>query len=309
MKILFCGTPDFAKTILEKIYNEFQDAELFVLSSPARKQGRGMTLTQPPVASFALEHNLPLYQPETLKNDAFLPVLNEIRPDIAIVAAYGKILPPYFIDFPRLGCMNVHASLLPAYRGASPIQRAIWDGLDTTGVSIMQMDYGLDTGDVLLSESVEINGSDNTESLTQKLSLLGADLIGDAIRSANNNTLTPQKQNDAEATYAAKILREDEILKFCQTAKELDCKIRALSPRPYANAILPDGSELKICVARITDNPAKMPGLVRTQKSHVFVSCADFELELIRVKPQGKGEMDAVSLVNGRKLQDGDVLK
>lgn len=308
MKILFCGTPTFAKTILEKIHTTFLDAELYVVSSPARKQGRGMTLTQPPVAAYALEHGLPLYQPETLKNEAFLPVLEEIAPDIAVVAAYGKILPPYFISFPKHGCINAHASLLPAYRGASPIQRAIWDGLNKTGISIMQMDNGLDTGDVLLTKEVEITPSDNTETLTEKLANVGALLVCDAIVGAENKTLIPQKQDDALSTYAAKILREDETVDFSMPAARIDAMIRALAPTPFANTRLPDGNELKICLAALTENVAKAPGTVRVQKSRVFVSCDDFELQLLKVKPQGKGIMDAGALVNGRKLSDGDLL-
>ena len=309
MKLLYCGTPQFARTVLDSIYNAFPKAELFIVSSPARRQGRGMTLTQPPVAAFALEHDLPLYQPETLKNEAFLPVLEEIRPDLAIVAAYGKILPPYFISFPKYGCMNVHASLLPAYRGASPIQRAIWDGLDKTGVSIMQMDNGLDTGDVLLTQELPIAETDNTETLTEKLAVAGSALICDAILSAFDGTLKPKKQDDALATYAAKILREDEAINFNAPADSIDAMIRALAPSPYANTKLPDGSELKICLTAKTENKATLPGSVRVQKARVFVSCADFELQLLKVKPQGKGVMDASALVNGRKLNDGDILK
>ncbi len=310
MRILFCGTPDFAKTVLQAIHTQFADDELFVLSAPARPKGRGMTLTQPPVAAYALERDLPLYQPETLKNEAFLPVLEEIRPDVAIVAAYGKILPAYFIDFPRLGCMNVHASLLPLYRGASPIQRSIWDCHTETGVTIMQMDYGLDTGDILLQKAVEIRTDDNTLTLTNKLADCGAALICEALREAGAGSLRRTPQDDARATYAAKLTREDERLNFSLTAKELDCKIRALAPAPLASVLLPNGAEMKVCAAKVTENKPTAPcGTIRTQKSHVFVACSGSELELLRVKPQGKGEMDAASLVNGRKLTHGDVLR
>lgn len=309
MKILFCGTPDFARTVLESLYAEFSDASFFVLSAPARRQGRGMTLTQPPVAAFALEHGLPLYQPETLKNEAFLESLHEIDPDVAVVAAYGKILPPYFISYPRLGCINVHASLLPLYRGASPIQRSIWDGCSETGVTIMQMDNGLDTGDILLQESIVIADTDDTLSLTEKLARCGGELVCRALKLCQNHQLTPKKQDDTSATYAAKLLREDEVLDFQKPAAHVDRTVRVFSPRPYAYTHLPDGSELKICRCRPTDRPAASPGTVRAQKGRVFVSCGDFELEILRVKPQGKGEMDAASLVNGRKIADGDVLQ
>ncbi len=308
MKILFCGTPDFAATILSGIYAEFPDATFEVLSSPARRSGRGMTLSQPPVAAFALEHGFVLHQPDTLKNEAFLPVLEAFVPDIAIVAAYGKILPKYFLDFPRLGCLNVHASLLPEYRGASPIQRSIWDGKAESGISIMQMDVGLDTGDVLLQEALPIESSDNTLTLTEKLATLGTKLIVQAIRDAFDGRLAPMPQDNALSTYAPKILREDEVLDFTKTARELDCQIRALAPRPYANTHLKDQSELKVCTAALTEYKAQAPGTIRVQKGHVFVSCADFELQLLTLKPQGKGIMDAQSLVNGRKIADGDIL-
>lgn len=309
MKILFCGTPDFAKNVLQTIHERFPEDEIFVLSSPARRQGRGMALTQPPVGAYALEHNLPLYQPETLKDGAFSMVLEEMLPDVAVVAAYGKILPPYFISFPRFGCINVHASLLPRYRGASPIQRAIWDGLNETGVSIMQMDNGLDTGAVISKEKLTIEANDNTETLTQKLAKLGSNMICRVLDALHSGPVSAEKQDDSLATYAHKIRREDETLDFSKSARELDCMIRALAPRPYANTHLADGSEVKICLARPTETEAKDPGFVRTQKSRVFVSCCDFELELLRVKPQGKGEMDASALVNGRKLANGDVLR
>ena len=308
MKLLFCGTPEFARVTLEAICGTFPQAEICVLSAPARRQGRGMTLTEPPVAAFALERGFPLYQPETLKNEAFLPVLEKEQPDRAIVAAYGTLLPPYFISYPRFGCMNVHASLLPKYRGASPIQRAIWDGNEKTGVTIMQMDNGLDTGDILLSRETGITAQDNSATLTDKLAKIGAELICEAIRSATDGTLNPVRQDDALSTYAAKLSREEETLDFSLSAKQLDCQIRALAPRPYANTHLPDGTELKICSARPTENASSSCGTVRIQKGHVFVSCGEGQLELGRVKPQGKGEMDAAALVNGRKLKDGDRL-
>lgn len=309
MKILFCGTPNFAKTSLEKIYQTFPEDEIFVLSAPARKQGRGMLLTQPPVAQFAIEHNLPLFQPETLKDEAFLPILKDIRPDLAIVAAYGKILPAYFIDFPKFGCMNVHASLLPKYRGASPIQQAILDGNDKTGVTIMQMDYGLDTGDILLSDECVIDEEDNTLTLTNRLAKLGAELVCEAITAAKAQKLSPKKQEDSLSSYAKKIERADETIDFTLAAQLISCKIRALAPRPFANTHTPDGNEIKICKAKVTTQKASAPGLVRTQKSRVFVSCADYEIELLSVKPQGKGEMPAAALVNGRKISNGDILQ
>lgn len=308
MKILFCGTPQFARTVLERIHCTFPADSLYILSAPARKQGRGMTLTQPPVAAYALEQNLPLYQPQTLKDGAFLCTLNEISPDVAVVAAYGKILPPYFISHPPLGCINVHASLLPEYRGASPIQRAIWDGRTQTGVTIMQMDDGLDTGDILLARSTEISEQDNTQTLTEALAALGADLICEALPLAQAGALTPRKQDDSRSSYAPKIAREDERLDFSLPAARLHAQIRALAPRPYANAVLPDGTELKICRAELTLRPALTRGTVSVEKSRVFVSCADYQLRLLTVKPQGRGEMDASSLVNGRRLSDGDVL-
>lgn len=309
MNLLFCGTPDFARTILARIHTEFPDAALSVVSAPARRQGRGMTLIHPPVAAYALEKGLPLYQPETLKSDAFLPHLEEIRPDLAIVAAYGKILPAYFLNFPLHGCMNVHASLLPEYRGASPIQRAIWDGKSETGVTIMQMDEGLDTGDMLFKRALPITGTDNTDTLTARLASLGAEMICEAIRAAFEGTLEPKAQDDARSTYAAKLDRSDESLDFSLSAARLSCQIRALAPRPCANARLPDGSELKLCSVAPTDRPAAEPGRIRLEKRRVFFSCGDYELELLRAKPQGKGETDAASLVNGRKLKEGDLLR
>ena len=310
MKLLFCGTPPFARVILERLYQAYRkDAEISVISAPDRRAGRGMHLVSSPVSEFAKEHLLPLYTPQTLKDRAFEETLKKLDPDLCIVAAYGKILPEYFLNAPRLGCINAHASLLPEYRGAAPIERALLDGKDKTGITCMQMDPGLDTGDILMQRSVPIADTDTGLTLTEKLAELAADMIVEIISDAFENRLRPKKQDDTRSTYAEKLTREEEKIDWTQTAAQIDRRIRAFAPRPNACCTLPNGEELKIC--RALPHPAgsaHTPGKVRVQAQKIYVSASDGELELLRVKPQGKGEMDASALINGRKLKDGDLL-
>ena len=204
MRILFMGTPDFALFSLRAMVEAGENI-IGVVTQPDKPKGRGYALLPPPVKVYALEQGIPVYQPSTLKGEDFRAFLEEQAPDLIVVAAYGKILPKNVLDFPKYGCLNVHGSLLPEYRGAAPMQRAIMDGKRKTGVTIMQMDVGLDTGDMLLVQEIEIGENDNFETVHDNLGACGAEEMLRALDALRNGKLTPVKQDDALANYAAKI--------------------------------------------------------------------------------------------------------
>ncbi len=309
MKILFMGTPDFARVILDSLYNAGHEIAA-VVTQPDKPQGRKKILTPPPVKTYALEKNIPVYQPQTMRNGAFADTLAMIDPEIIIVAAYGKILPTYILSYPKYGCINAHGSLLPRHRGAAPIQRAIMEGDTLTGVTAMYMAEGLDTGDMILKVEVPITDDDNFETLHDKMAEAGGKAMLDAIASIENGTVTRTVQDDALSTYAAKIENADCALSFDRSAREVYNHIRALSPVPKAVCVLPSGRTLKILSARMTDKTAsKAPGTVlSTDGGVIAVACKDGVIDITSVQPEGKGAMDAAAFVNGRGITAGDVL-
>ena len=289
MKILFMGTPDFAAIALAAICDAGEDV-IGVITLPDRPVGRGYKLTPSAVKVCALERNIPVYQPTTLKGDEFAALLDEIAPELIIVAAYGKILPKNVLDYPKYGCINIHGSLLPEYRGAAPMQRAIIDGKPFTGITTMMMDVGLDTGDILLTERIDILPEDNFETIHDKMAECGGSLMLKTIDAIRTGTLTrtPQDSVDVEPTYAAKIEKSECLIDFALSANTIHNKIRGLSPFPLSYAKMPDGKMLKFVVACGKDGTER--------------------IEITRVLPEGKGRMDAADFLRGRKLVQGDVL-
>ena len=313
LKILFMGTPDFALFSLRALVEAGENV-IGVVTQPDKPRGRGYELTPPPVKVYATEQGLPVYQPNTLKSEAFDDLLKTLSPDLIVVVAYGKILPASVLAFPRHGCINVHGSLLPAYRGAAPMQRAIMDGCTVTGVTTMCMDVGLDTGDMLLKGEIAIGPNDNFEDIHDRLGACGAQTLLRTLSSLRDGSLTPVKQDDALATYAQKIEKADCLLDFSQNAKALHDRIRGLSPIPLAFTHTPDGKLLKILAARVSDLscPADAaPGTVLSlDGGAITVACGNATaLDLLRVLPEGKGRMDAADFIRGRKISVGDVLK
>ncbi len=307
MRILFMGTPDFAAANLKAIYESGADI-VGVVTTPDKPRGRGMVLTPSPVKSYALEKNLNVYQPLTLKDGAFLDTLNELKPELIIVVAYGKILPSYVLDYPKYACINAHASILPKYRGAAPIQRAIIDGEDETGVSIMKMDVGLDTGDVILINKVSIEKDDNFEDVHDKLVVAASDGLLEAIKRFENGTVSYTKQGD-DFTYAEKITKQDCLIDFDKDAVEAHNQIRGLSPIPLAFTKMSDGKILK--VTKSHTSPVDFSGNAHEVVSldgGIFVKCKTGTVVLDEVIPEGKGKMSAASFINGRKIALGDIL-
>ena len=308
MKILFMGTPDFALAILSRLYDDGEEI-VGVVTQPDKPKGRGYRLVPPVVKVFAEERGIPVFQPERLKDGAFEETLRALDPELIVVAAYGKILPAYILNYPKYGCVNAHASILPKYRGASPIQRAIMEGERETGVTAMYMDEGLDTGDIILCERVTIADGDDFESVHDKLAAAGAEAISRVVALAKEGSVPRTKQNEEESTYAAKIEKEDRIIDFRNSAKRVCDKIRALNPFPRALTFLPDGGALQITSSSASPDIKGAPGEVTSVGKDGFtVACGDCGILVTGVIPEGKGRMSAADYVRGRKIAVGDML-
>ena len=309
-KILFMGTPDFANFSLRALIEAGENV-VGAVTQPDKPQGRGYTLTPPPVKRYAEEQGIPVYQPKTLRGEEFAALLDEIAPDMIIVAAYGKILPENVINYPKYGCINVHGSYLPQYRGAAPMQRAIIDGNEYTGVTIMKMDVGLDTGDMISKEKIKIEDFDNFETIHDKIGTVGARLLVETLPSIVNGTAVYEKQDDSLSSYAQKIEKRDCALDFKKSARELHDLIRGLSPIPLSFTRTPDGKLLKVIAACKTENKTdKAAGYVVSADGGIEVACGDGKtLKLLRVLPEGRSKMDASAFVRGRGVAVGDILK
>ena len=304
------GTPDFALPTLRALC-ESEHTVVGVVTKIDTPKGRGHHLTPPPIKVYALEQNIPVYQPNTLKGEEFAAVLEELDPEMIVVVAFGKILPQNVLDYPKYGCVNVHGSLLPEYRGAAPMQRAIIDGKKVTGITTMLMAAGLDTGDMLLKAEVEICENDNFEDMHDRLSEVGANLLMETVKGLEKGEITPEKQDDSLSTYAAKIEKSDCLLDFSLDAKVLHDLIRGLSPIPLAFTHTPDGKLLKIVASRVVDADKvcdKPYGTVISVGEDIKVACGRGILSFLTVVPEGKSRMGAADFVRGRKIAEGDLL-
>lgn len=309
MKILFMGTPDFALASFKALCESGENV-VGVVTQTDKPKGRGYELTPPPVKQYALEKNIPVYQPKTLKGEDFDVLLREIDPDMIIVVAFGKILPENVINYPKYGCINVHGSLLPKYRGAAPMQRAIIDGEKVTGITTMYMDVGLDTGDMIYKEEFVIEDDHDFEDVHDGLAALGASLLLKTVNDIKEGKAPREKQNDAEMTYAAKIEKADCLIDFGKSAREIHDLIRGLSPIPLSFTHTPDGKLLKVLKARVSAFKGEgVVGEVISLDGGITVKCGDGAIELLRVLPEGKGRMDASDFIRGRKIAIGDLLK
>lgn len=307
MKTVFFGTPEMAVPALEALT---QISEVVgVVCQPDRPAGRGMQLRAPAVKAWSAERGLSVFQPVKVRDGQLRGWLEDRNPDVAVVLAYGRILPPDVLDRPRHGCINLHASLLPRHRGAAPIQWAILSGDDHTGISLMQMDAGLDTGPVYAQHSLVIDPLDDAGSLTSRLSDLAGDVLRLDLARVVAGELKAVPQDPALATHAPPIEHADQRLDFAHGANQLERRVRALSPRPGAVALV-RGRRLKIHSARAVEDPVDGPlGRVSVRKGRMLVATGSGTLELQRLQLEGKGVQSASDIANGRGIRDGDELR
>lgn len=301
MKVLFMGTPDFAVPCLKKIVEE-QYEIVGVITQPDKPKGRSFTLTPPPVKDYALTQNIPVFQPQTLKDEAILPLLNQLKPEIIFVTAYGKILPEYVLNFPKYGCVNIHASLLPKFRGASPIQWAIVNGEKVTGITSMYMAKGLDTGDMILKTETEISENETAETLHDKLSVLGAENLSQTLKLIKENKAQREVQDDNFATYAPILTKQNTKIDWSKKNNEIYNFIRGLNPFPTAYSTL-DGKVIKILSSQLVNNSDNKNaiGTVFEMNNNYFVTCGVGFIKLIEIIPEGKKKMTAEDFFRGHK--------
>jgi methionyl-tRNA formyltransferase len=306
VRAVFFGTPAIAVPALRALA---ELAEIVgVVCQPDRPAGRGLNLRAPAVKVAALELGFPVHQPVKVKTGTLDQWLLERAPDVALVLAYGRILPPLVLSAPRRGCMNLHASLLPRWRGAAPINWAIAHGDTETGVCLMQMDEGLDTGPVYARRAIPIGPEETAGELAERLALTAAQLVREELAHAVDGALPAVPQEHEKATHAPPLERQHGALNFSSGARELVNLVRALSPRPGAHSLL-HGRPLKIAQARLDAGPARgEPGLVSVEQKRVLVSTVDGAFELCRAQVEGRKELAALELIRGRALKDGDVL-
>lgn len=302
MKIVYMGTPDFAVAPLEKIIEDGHEVILCV-TQPDREKGRGKEVAFSPVKECALKHDIPVFQPLKIKEADAVEELRKYDADIFVVAAFGQILSKEILDMPKHGCINVHASLLPKYRGASPIQSVIMDGEEKTGVTIMQMDVGLDTGDMISSISCDIEADDTGESLHDKLAVLGAKLLSDTLPTIENGTATRTPQDSSKTCYARMLTKDLGKLDFTKDAVSLERLIRALNSWPSAYMMV-DGKMMKLWRATVRpDNGGNKPGTIfDVNKKDFSVACGEGALVIKEVQLQGKKRMDSESFLRGYKF-------
>ena len=310
MKIVFMGTPDFAVGSLKALSESGKYEIVGVVTQPDRPKGRGNKMLMTPVKEYALSKGYDVYQPQKVKTPEFVQTLRDMQPDLIVVAAFGQFLSREILTMPRYGCINVHASLLPKYRGAAPIQYAIIKGEKESGVTIMQMDIGMDTGAMLGKVVVPIGENTTMGELHNELRNKGAELLLAVIEKISAGTAVAEPQNNAEATYATLLDRSMERIDWSRSAQEVHNLIRGFNPAPSTFTTLPNGKNLKIWGSRLTDKSSgNAAGTVAEIGKHsFFVACGSGVVEIIEVQPESKKRMPAQVFINGRGVQVGDIL-
>ncbi len=303
MRVVFMGTPDFAVPCLQKLIDLNYEVT-GVFTQPDKPKGRHGVLTPPPVKELAVKYNIPVYQPVKMKDGTAFEMVKEANPEIIIVVAYGKILPKEILDYPKYGCINIHASLLPLLRGAAPIQWSILNGFDKTGVTSMKMDVGLDTGDMLLKEEVDITENMNAEELHDKLSLIGADVMAKTIDAAVKGELKPQKQDESRFTYASMLSKELSPIDWSKSAQEVHNHIRGLYSWPCATAKL-GGKTIKIHESVLCDGIGSFPGEIVCKDKKLVVACGDDKcIEILKLQEEGKKSMSTQDYLRGHVITE-----
>ncbi|MGM9551198.1 MAG: methionyl-tRNA formyltransferase [Clostridia bacterium] len=306
MRIMFMGTPEFAavslKTLIEKGY-----CISAVVSQPDKKQGRGMVLTPTDVKKVAIEYNIPVFQPETIKNGELMPFLEEIDPELIIVVAYGKILPEYVLNYPKYGCVNAHASILPAYRGAAPIQRAVINGEKETGVTAMYMEKGLDTGNIIMVEKIPIADDDTAETLHDKLALLGADVLIQTIERFKKGDFSSEKQDDSKATYAHMLTKAEGEIDWNKTSDEIYNLIRGMDSWPMAYTYLGEKRFVPYKTEKVSGT-GKIGEIINVNNEGITVAAKNGAIKIKEVKFDGKKRMSVKDYLVGNKIEKGSIL-
>ena len=309
MRMVFMGTPDFAVSSLERLIADGHDI-VGVFTQPDKPQGRKMKLTPPPVKQLALTHNIPVFQPDTFKNESQLALLQELDPEVIVVVAHGKLLPGYVLDLPKYGCINVHGSLLPKYRGAAPVQWMVLNGETTAGVTTMYMDRGLDTGDILLVSETEVGENETAGELFDRLAAMGADLISETINRLPEG-IERKPQDDSQSTYVSVLDKRMSVVDWSKSAQEVHNLIRGLDPWPVA--VTTRGEvRLKLFQSRLTGKATSLPAGSVTEadpKKGLFVACGDGQvLQITEIQMVGKKRMSAGDYLRGHGIEPGTVL-
>lgn len=308
MRIIFMGTPDFSVPCLEALINSDNDV-VGVFTQPDKPKGRKMQLTPPPVKVCAAFNNIPVFQPASMRNGEALEIINSLNADLIIVVAFGKILPKEILESVKYGCINIHASLLPKLRGAAPIQRSILNGETETGVTSMQMDVGLDTGDMLIKKSIVIDENITSEELFNELSAMGAEVLMETVEALKKGELQPVKQDNSLSNYAPVITKEICPIDFTRSASDVHNKVRGLYSWPIATTVI-NGKKFKIHKSQILEeNFSGNPGEIVDNNNRLVIMCGDGKcVEILEIQAEGKKKMDTQSFLRGQHIDKGIIV-
>jgi len=306
MKIIFMGTPDFAAASLEALIDSRHEIQA-VVTQPDKPKGRKGELTPSPVKVIAKREGIKVYQPLKVRDEEFVKTLRAYNPDVMVVVAFGQIIPLSILKMPKYGCVNIHGSLLPKYRGAAPIQWAVLDGEKETGITTILMDEGIDTGDILLKKTIKIDADETSGSLFDKLMALGAKTILETLDELEKGSLTPTKQEESPTAYAKMLTKAMGLIDFTKSAKELDCFVRGMDPWPSAYTLLA-GKTLKLWKVRAVEKSGKAGSVIGIDKESFTVACGEGAIEVLEVQLEGKKRMSAGDFLKGSTLNIGQEL-
>lgn len=306
MRIIFMGTPEFAVPSLKALI-ESEEKVVAVITQSDKPKGRGLEVIPPPTKVLAEKHGIPVLQPQKIRTDEFFNKLKELNPDLICVVAYGKILPKIILDLPPYGCINVHASLLPKYKGAAPINWAIIRGEKVTGITSMKMDEGMDTGNMLLKREIPIDDEDTGETLSEKLSKVGAEVLVETIRLLKEGGLNPIPQDHSQASYAPMLKKEDGKINWKKSAEEIRNLIRGALPWPGAYTNL-EGKLLKIYKARVTSGEGEPGEVIKSDSETLRVATGIGALDILELQIEGGKRLKTEAFLRGRKIKEGTVL-
>ncbi len=306
MRILFMGTPEFAQVSLQALLDDKRDV-VCVITQPDKPKGRGYEMAMSDVKKLALGKNIPVHQPTTLKDGAILPLLEEYCPDIIVVVAYGQILPEYVLNFPKYGCINIHGSLLPKYRGAAPIQRAVINGEKVSGVTSMYMEKGLDTGDMLIKKELPISPEMTAGEYHDALAILGGEVLLKTLDKIKEGTLTPVKQDDSLSTYASQLSKAEGEIDWNNTSEAIYNKVRGLNPWPMAYSFI-GGKRFAIDFVYKCEQSGKAGEVLRADKDGLIVACGEGSVLIKDIKVEGKKKMSVGDYLRGHTIAEGTLL-